>query len=213
LGEPAHEVTVGTRGYEGDEPVLLEVPEKFDHREVARFLEGTARRGVDALAHIVIGGGAVVLHGPTGERGEDALHQDLHITVVALIVTCHDTAQPGAVLLEGSFPRLLGAERGVLLGHLGQPLQDESQLHGHRFLRPKSAVVVENGDPLLGRCIYRLHKGRNRVAGRGVVPRLEHVVQERASGSMAQRSYTAESPPMQRRLTAPSRFHQDRVEE
>ena len=73
----------------------------------------------------------------------------LHVAVVAVVVLDHRLAEPGVVLSLRGHPGLLVPQRRVLLGHLGQPLEDEPELDRHRLLTPQRAVVVEHGDPLL----------------------------------------------------------------
>jgi hypothetical protein len=83
--------------------------------------------------------------------GQDAGRHDPHQAVVAGVVIGQDLGQPGVVVLPGGLPRLLVTEPGIRLGHLDQPAEDEVQLDRHGFLAPERPVVVEHGDPLVGR--------------------------------------------------------------
>ena len=96
-------------------------------------------------------GGFEVLDAHAVVRGENAARQDLDVAVVPRVVLVHQPAEPGEVLVVRRLPRLFLAQRRSLLGHRGEPAQDEVGLDRHRLLAPEGAVVVEDSDSLLDR--------------------------------------------------------------
>ena len=89
-------------------------------------------------------------------------------------------AEPGEVALVGRLPRLALAQPRVGLGHLDHPAQEEAELDRCRHLAPQRAVVVEHGDPLLGRqARVRVGDARDevehRVARRSLVPQRQRL--------------------------------------
>jgi len=71
--------------------------------------------------------------------------------VVAGVVLLHQRGEPRVVVLIGGLPRLALTQGRVGLRHLHEAAQDEVHLDRHRLLAPQRAVVVEDGDALLGR--------------------------------------------------------------
>jgi hypothetical protein len=121
---------------------------------------------VAALVEMAVGGGLVVLDVHARERLEEPGQQDLQVGVVAGVVPGHDLVKPAVVPVVGGLPGLAVAQPRVLVGHGGQPLEDEAELDGHRLLAPQGAVVVEHGQPLLGvEDIFACSRGRFGMAG------------------------------------------------
>ena len=158
-------------------PLRLEIAQQLDHRQVAALVERAAERRVLAGPQERVGGARVVLDALAGEGLEHAAHQHTQVGVVAVVVLVDRPAEPRVVLVVRGLPRLLRAQRLVLLGHLGEAHQDEAELDRHRLLAPERAVVVVDGDPLGGRDVVRPAFGRHaldevddRRARRRVVP-------------------------------------------
>jgi hypothetical protein len=130
-----------------------------------------------------VGGRLVVVDRHARERLQDPGQQDLEVGIVAGVVPGHDVPQPVVVLGVGGLPGLALAQRRVLVGHGGQPPQDEAELDRHRLLAPQGAVVVEDRNPLLGLQELRRplggdpgHELPDRRHRRAVVPRSQELV-------------------------------------
>ena len=177
LGHGPHEVAVAAGGDVVREPVRLEVAQQLDHRQVAALVERAAERRVLAAAQERVGGARVVLDVLAGEGLQHAAHQHAQVAVVAVVVLVDRPAEPRVVLVVRRLPRLLRAQRLVLLRHLGEAHEDEAELDRHRLLAPERAVVVVHGDPLGRRHVVRpalrrhaLDEVDDRRARRRVVP-------------------------------------------
>ena len=100
--------------------------------------------GVEEVGHLLGEG----LHAHRAEGSGDRAQQHRHIAVVTVVVLGDRVAEPLAVFFVGGPEGLLRTQRDVLLGHLGEPLQDPDELNRYRFLTPQRAIGVEGGDPL-----------------------------------------------------------------
>ena len=153
LGDRPHEVAVATRGDVGRETVRLEVAEQLAPSAGSHSPGTPVPASGAAVVQELVRGDRVLLHGHPVERLQEPAEQHLHVAVVAVIVLGDNLTQPRIVALVARPSTAADPSARVLLGHLGQPLEHETQLDRHRFLTPQRAVVVEHGNTLGARHI------------------------------------------------------------
>jgi hypothetical protein len=175
LRDHPHEIAAPAGSDEAGEAVPLEEAQQLHHRDVPAVAEPPAERRVGRVVQERRGSGRELLDRLTAVGPEDALHQDLHVRIVARVVLLDRAAEPGVVLFAGRLPRLLLPQRLVGLGHRRQSLEDEAELDRHGLLTPERPVVVEDRDPLLRREVAGrgLREVDDRLGRRGVVPGAE----------------------------------------
>ena len=152
LADRPHEVAAAARGDVVREPVRLQVAQAA--RPSARTRTRDSPRpsvGCCADAQERVRLRLEVVDADSRVRGEHAAEERAHVRVVAGVVLGH-APRPARRSRARTPPSTAAvAQLGIRLGHLGEPAQDEVGLDRQRLLAPQRAVVVEDGDALLGR--------------------------------------------------------------